>query len=136
MSNASLYAVALLESRVNTSGAGDSVVILVANTANDPMMFSVTLGATGGASGSFLNYADHGVVLFHHRNRSLTQGTADDSGAEAGEVILTDMIEALGTKAYRVFLRPNDVSATQQPPRPNVNPKNVLLNPSFGATAA
>ena len=68
------------------------------------MMFSVTLGATGGASGSRLNYADHAVVLFHHRNRSLARGTADGSGAEVGEVILTDMIEALGTKAYRVIL--------------------------------
>ena len=136
VSNASLHAVALMETRPNTGGSSSSsssVVVLVANTANEPMMMELTLG--GGHS-----YDDHAVVLFHHRNCSVAP--AATAATAAGDVVLSDMIEALSTKAYRVFLKTKSrsdsagtttegaVAATA--PVITVNPKNEMLNPSFG----
>ena len=152
VSNASLHAVALMETRPNTGGSSSSssssssVVVLVANTANEPMMMELTLG--GGHS-----YDDHAVVLFHHRNCSVAPAaaaaaaaaaTAATTATTAGDVVLSDMIEALSTKAYRVFLKTKGRSAPAGTtkaevavaptvvPTITVNPKNELLNPSFG----
>eukprot|EP01047_Picozoa_sp_COSAG01_P023470 COSAG01_NODE_1421_length_10362_cov_10.007113_2_plen_735_part_00 len=112
-SNSSLHAAALLEDRAN---AQDSVVVLLANTANAPMMMELTLG------GNEINYSDHAVVLFHHRNLSLAP-TAE------GGVLLKDMVTALGTNAYRIFITTN---IKKKPPAlTQVNPTNVLFNPSF-----
>jgi hypothetical protein len=116
-SNSSLHAVSLLEDRANTQ---DSVVVLVANTANEPMMMELTLGGSG------VEYSDHAVVLFHHRNISLAP--AASAWSDPSGVLLKDMVEALGTKAYRIFLT---ADSGAHPPLARVNPANVLLNPSF-----
>jgi hypothetical protein len=51
-----------------------------------------------------------------HRNITMVPTTQ-------GGAILSDFIDALGTRAYRIFL-PKDQ-------RTKANPQNVLLNPSF-----
>eukprot|EP01051_Picozoa_sp_SAG22_P000351 SAG22_NODE_8_length_37215_cov_120.960351_19_plen_1710_part_00 len=111
-SNESLHAAVLRETRPN-SGV-DSVVVLVANTANELMLMQLTL-----AKGS-LNYDNHAVLLFHHRNVTLVPAPS------GGGSVLTDFIDALGTRAYRIFL-----TAEKGTSIATADPKNVLLNPSF-----
>lgn len=111
-SNESLHVVALMETRP-ISGA-DSIVVLVANTANEPMMMQLTLSSSQVLEG-------YAIVLFSHRNVSLSAAPGGDASA-----LLSDFIDALGTRAYRIFLKEHAPAslATQ-------DSKNVLLNPSF-----
>ena len=98
-SNASIHAAAL----VDRSGA---VIVLLANTANEPI--PVHLSVSG------LTLAQNvAAIIFSHRNVSVVDGE------------ITDWVDALGTRVYRIA----SVQKDGQQPQPD--PRNVLMNPSF-----
>jgi hypothetical protein len=90
---------------------GGGIVILVANTATQPVQVTLTL--TPGV-------VKDGVatVLFANRNVTVAGG------------VLHDWVDAMGTRAYR--LTPVGAGRTA---RAEPNPKNLLFNPSFESAA-
>ena len=107
VSNASVHAVALVERR------GGGVVVLLANTANDPVSVRLTL------RGGNVELSDgHAAVLFSDRNVTVKGG------------VMMDTVDALGTRAYRLSVRiPPETGA--HGPSPQIDPLNLLSNPSF-----
>ena len=105
-SHASVHAVARLEQR-----RGGGIVVLVANPTNEPRQITLDLGPDAVVDGA-------ASVLFVGRNLTVKAGA------------LSDWIDALGTRAYR--LRPKKAwRAASEPPAPALDPANVLGNPSF-----
>jgi hypothetical protein len=98
----SVHVSAFVEARL-----GGGIVILVANTATQPVQVTLTL--TPGV-------VKDGVatVLFANRNVTVAGG------------VLHDWVDAMGTRAYR--LTPVGAGRTA---RAEPNPKNLLFNPSF-----
>lgn len=102
----SVHVSAFVEARL-----GGGIVILVANTATQPVQVTLTL--TPGV-------VKDGVatVLFANRNVTVAGG------------VLHDWVDAMGTRAYR--LTPVGAGRTA---RAEPNPKNLLFNPSFESAA-
>ena len=109
---------------------GGGVVILLANTANEPVDFTVTL-TPGSVEDGFA------AVLFTgspNRKVAVTRG------------VLVDSVDAMSTRAYRLTKAKAKAAEDQSASLPSStsggvgriivpNPKNLLLNPSFEACA-
>ena len=112
--NTNVVAVSVSDRRVEAAAfveagrqaVGGGIVVLVANTANEPMPFTLRISPSSVADGP-------AAVLFAARNVSVRDG------------VLRDWVDAMGTRAYR--LRPS--TATEPTISPNRN--NLLFNPSF-----
>ena len=116
--NTNVVAVSVSDRRVEAAAfveagrqaVGGGIVVLVANTANEPMPFTLRISPSSVADGP-------AAVLFAARNVSVRDG------------VLRDWVDAMGTRAYR--LRPS--TATEPTISPNRN--NLLFNPSFENSA-
>ena len=104
---------------------GGGVVILIANTANQPLAYTVTLAPGSVEDGS-------AAVLFTGSpNRMVTVNNG----------VFTDSVDAMSTRAYRLektkVTTDQALAAGSRGPglRIEPNPKNLLLNPSFEACA-
>ena len=96
--------------------AGGGVVILIANTANTPVRFTVT------ASGGSVEDGPAAVMFTGTPNRLV----AVKSG------VFSDSVDAMSTRAYRLNkTKVADLLLVPKMLHVTPNPKNLLLNPSF-----
>ena len=102
---------------------GGGIIVLVANTANEPLAFNLSLTPGSVEDGA-------AVVLFANRNLTVA------------DCVISDSVDAMGTRAYRLTKAvgtDESVAADRrripQPPRPKPSTENVLLNPSFESSA-
>jgi hypothetical protein len=118
-SGGTLFHAAWRDPHTPRGGTWATMLLLVANTDNTPMILTIQPECT------LVNCSEPVTALFQQGRYLVPNST----GA------VTDALLGLGTAAYRLNLLPGTGQAPMQqplqPPQPQLNPANMVVNPSF-----